>query len=92
MKINSASILCFPIGCWFLAYFYLANGQKNNLPSAREFLVNTENIPNVTYHGKLVNYAGVLPVSESSNSKDKLFFWYFEAEKRSNKLIFWFEG
>ncbi|CAG8448722.1 10399_t:CDS:10 [Ambispora gerdemannii] len=67
--------------------FFLYRNYK-----AQEFLVNTENLPNVTYYGMLVNYAGLLPVSGSSDPKDKLFFWYFEAEEWSNNLIFWFAG
>ncbi|CAG8500259.1 1497_t:CDS:10 [Ambispora leptoticha] len=56
-------------------------------PSAIEYLVDTNNLPDVNFQGKLVQYAGLLPVFGSENPNDKLFFWYFESKNiRSNDL------
>ncbi|CAG8475577.1 5900_t:CDS:10 [Ambispora gerdemannii] len=56
--------------------------------SATEYLVDTNKLPGVSFQGKLVQYAGLLPVFGSKNPNDTLFFWYFESEnKRSNDLV-----
>ncbi|KAG9307126.1 hypothetical protein G9A89_016954 [Geosiphon pyriformis] len=62
------------------------------LPSAHDFLVDVHKLPNITYEGSLSSYAGLLPVANSINENDKLFFWYFVPSSPSKNLVFWFTG
>lgn len=69
-----------------------SNGSSYLTPQTQQFAVNGSNIPDVDFDiGE--SYAGLLPISNSSNSPE-LYFWFFPSknEAASDEITIWLNG